>query len=78
MGAQLLEALAGQLFFLDPAPDQAEQMGRRDAARPQGPEPFDDDGHGHHGTQNNRQHDPAACFDQLPHGGDPLQKSGSL
>ncbi|MNN58927.1 hypothetical protein D3C81_1740040 [compost metagenome] len=42
--AQLLELLAVQLFVLNPAPDLAQQVGRSDPRRTQGPQALGTDG----------------------------------
>ena len=52
----------------------AQQMLGGDAAGAQGPQALGDNRHGRDGTQNDRQHHPAAGFDQFPHSDSPLEK----
>ena len=44
------------------------------ATGPQGPQTFSNDCHCRDGTQDDRQHHPAAGFDQFPHSDSPLEK----
>ena len=74
IGAQLLEFLLVELLVLDPASDLPQQMLGGDATGAQGPQAFGNDAECSDGTQNDRQHHPAAGFDQFPHSEYPLEK----
>ncbi|MNC47833.1 hypothetical protein D3C75_969180 [compost metagenome] len=76
-GPQFLELLAVQLLVLNPAPDLAEQIGRRDPCRTQSPQALGTDADSRDRAENDRQHHPAAGFDQFPHSCQPPQKSGA-
>ena len=60
---------------LDPAPDLVGEFLRHDALAAQRPEPFERDGHGHDGAQDDRHHDDAAGFHDFEHfAGRPCRK----